>query len=268
MASITLTLTGETSSLNSHFYPEIELDEKSNYSCCLLDFFSYNSIPNINERNNKFYYILEKKLNIDDESDVAFKAMKGYKEIEKDVRWKEYKDLLGARATKCVVVPIGVYEIDDITRYLNNEFEKQNVKIAITTDKNTMKCSINSEFDIDFTKNDCIGSFLGFSRGLLQKGENKSDKLIDIQHINNLRIDCDLVSGSFHNGKRTHTIHEFNPSVDPGYKISEHPKHLVYLPIARRRISTVNVSIVDQDGRLVDFRGEQITCRLHIKRDT
>lgn len=233
MASITFTLTGETSSLNSYFYPEIELDGKSEYSCCLLDFFTYNSIANINAKNNKFYYIVG--------SVVEF--------------------------IYPIEVPEGSYEVAEIVEFLNKEFVSRKLKIKITADSNTMKCCINSDFEIDFTQNDCIGTVLGFSKKRLPKGENKSNKLVDIQHINNLRIECDLVTGSFHNGRNTHTIYEFYPRVNPGYKISEHPQHLIYLPINRRRISTVNVSIVDQDGKLVDFRGEQITCRLHIKRD-
>lgn len=233
MASITFTLTGESSSLNSYFYPEIELDEKSEYSCCLLDFFSYNSFPNISEKNNKFYYIVG-----------------GVVEFIYPIE-----------------VPVGTYEVAEIIEFLNKEFQNRKLNIKITADENTMKCCIDSSFEIDFTQNDCIGPVLGFSKKRLPKGENKSNKLVDIQHINNLRIECDLVTGSFHNGKNTHTLYEFYPKVDPGYKISEHPQHLIYLPINRRRISTVNVSIVDQDGKLVDFRGEQITCRLHLKRD-
>lgn len=232
MSSITFTLTGETSSLNAYFYPEIELDAKSEYSCCLLDFFTYNSIANINEKNNKFYYIVG-----------------GVVEF-----------------IYSVVVPVGSYELSEIIDFLNKEFETKKLKIKITCNENTMKCCISSNFDIDFTQNDCIGSVLGFSKKRLPKGENISNKLVDIQHINNLRIECDLVSGSFHNGINTHTIYEFYPKVGLGYKINEHPQHLIYLPINRRRISTVNVSIVDQDGNLVDFRGEQISCRLHIKR--
>lgn len=56
MSSITLTVTGDKSSLDAYFHPEIELDERYNYSCCLLDFYTYNSIPNVDKNNNKFYF--------------------------------------------------------------------------------------------------------------------------------------------------------------------------------------------------------------------
>lgn len=233
MTSITLSVTGNTSSLNAYFYPEIELDERFNYSCCLLGFYTYNSIPNVCEKNNKFYYSLD-----------------------------------DGGTFRIIAIPIGSYEVAEILDTLNIEFDKRELTIGITANANTMKCTIKNEIMIDFTKSDCIGSLLGFNKLKLKPGVHKSDRVVNIQRVNNLRIDCDLTTGSYHNGKSTHTIYEFNPTVDPGYKINEQPKHLIYLPVVRRRISTLNISIVDQDGELIDFRGESITCRIHIKKDS
>lgn len=234
MSSITITLTGDSSSLNANFCPEIELDERYAYSCCLLGFFSYNSIHNVNESNNKLYY----KTDANDDFDF-------------------------------VSIPIGAYEIDEVVQVLNTELTKKKVSVKISADSNTMKstCTVDRGTNIDFTKFDCIGALLGFNKRKLAVGSHKSDKLIDILHVNNLRIDCDLITGSFQNGTSTHTIYEFVPTADPGYKINEQPKHLIYLPVVRQRINTINVSILDQNGEFVNFRGETITCRIHIKRD-
>lgn len=237
MASVTLTLTGNSSTLNSFFYPEIELDERHSYSCCLLDFFSFNSIPNINDRNNSLAY-----------------SKDDGKTFEK------------------IIIPVGAYEVDDILNLLDTEFKARGLKIEITSDKTSMKCTIFLSNDclVDFSQSNSIGSVLGFTphHSFGPNSHHTSNKVINIQTINNLRIDCDLITGSYHNGLGTHTIYEFDPSVDPGYKISEQPKHLIYLPLVRHRISTINLTIKDQEGKLVDFRGENITCRLHIKRDT
>lgn len=238
MSSITLSVTGNSSSLTSYFHPEITLDERFNYSCCLLDFFTYNSIPNVHEGNNKFYYYSS-----DDNSTL-----------------------------KVITIPVGSYEIDEIINFICTRMENDRSndidKFFLKANRNTMKCKIDSDVIVDFSKKDCIGSVLGFEQRILSKGPHKSDKIINIQDVNTIRVDCDLTSGSFHNGKGSHTIYEFTPSVVPGYKMNEQPKHLIYLPVTRRRISTVNISIVDQNGRLLDFRGEKITCRIHLKRDT
>lgn len=236
MASITLTLTGNTSTLNSYFCPEIELDERYSYSCCLLDFYSFNSIPNINNRNNTLVYS------------------------------KDY-----GSTYQSITLPIGSYEVDDILSRLEAEFKARELDIKITSDKTTMKCTIyvSDKCVVDFSQSNSIGSVLGFTpQYLFDPGSTHiSNRVINIQTINSLRIDCDLITGSYHNGSGTHTIYEFDPSVDPGYKIAEQPKHLIYLPIVRHRISTISLTIKDQEGKLIDFRGENITCRLHIKRD-
>lgn len=232
MSSITLTVAGKTSSLDAYFYPEIELDEQYSYSCCLLGFYTYNSIANVYEKNNKFYFSKN-----------------------------------GGEIFEYVAIPVGSYEIDEILQILNNELNSRNAKISISSDKHTMTCNLVTSCTIDFTKSDCIGPILGFKRRIVEVGKSKSDMLIDIQRVKTLRLDCDLISGSYHNGMKTHTIYEFDPMVDPGYKINEQPKHLIYLPVVKHRISTINISILDQNSDLVDFRGENITCRIHIKRD-
>lgn len=237
MASITLTLTGNTSSLNSYFHPEIVLDERYSYSCCLLDFYSFNSIPNVTDANNKLLF-------------------------SKD----------NGKTFEIIYLPTGSYEVDDILKLLEDEFRAREAKIKITADKATMKCTVYLSTDclVDFSTRDSIGAVLGFTpkHRFDQNTRHISNKVINIQQMNNLRVDCDLITGSYHNGKGTHTIYEFDVSVDPGYKICEQPKHLIYLPVVRQRINTVNVSIVDHKGELVDFRGENITCRIHIKRDS
>lgn len=233
MSSITLTLTGNSSLLRTTFHPEIELDKQYSYSCSLLDFHTYNSIPNIHENNNQFHYKISEK----DELEV-------------------------------ITIPVGSYEIEQIGEFIHDELLDRRKSFRLYANANTMKCRISSEVIIDFTQPKSIGTLLGFHKRILTlETYHESDEVVNIQSVNNIRIDCDLTTGSFQNGQSTHTIYEFAPSVDPGYKINEQPKHLIYLPVIRYRISELNISIVDQDGRLVDFRGEKITCRIHIKRD-
>jgi len=83
--------------------------------------------------------------------------------------------------------------------------------------------------------------------------------------VNCIKVDCNLISGSFSNGIPSQTIHEFFPSSPPGHKIIEVPKHLVFYRLNSSSISKVNIVLRDQDNNLINLRGEPITVRLQIK---
>lgn len=81
-----------------------------------------------------------------------------------------------------------------------------------------------------------------------------------------VRIVCNITSGSFTNGYEDHIIHEFYPTVPPGYKIVEIPANVIYLPVNTTRIHNITVRLEDQTGHLINFRDETITLRLHLKK--
>lgn len=55
MSSITLTLSGNSAHLQAEYFPTIDLSD-GNYVCGLIDFQTFNSIPNVDGTNNMFYY--------------------------------------------------------------------------------------------------------------------------------------------------------------------------------------------------------------------
>lgn len=229
--SFTLTLSGTSSTLEARYFPPIELTKEKNWTVGLVDLLTYNSIPNIDEGCNKFYLI------------------------------KENKEIV-------ITIPTGNYEIVDIDALLKKRLGKRNIQFNLKADNLTLTTEIHVPSDIvlDFTPADSIGRILGFKSELLTGSPTyKSDSPADIIHVNSLRIECNITAGSYVNNKQVHTIHEFFPTVPSGYKIIEVPAQVIYLPIVARSIDHLQLKVVDQDGRLVNFRGEVITIRLHIK---
>ena len=190
-----------------------------------------------------------------------------------------------------VTIPLGSYEIQDIERYIqqslvtgnfssvivsNNKIElekfveknlnENSTVINIKTNNNTLRSEIKCNQKVNFKPDDSIGQLIGFKQRFLEANKiHVSDLPVSILRVNTLRVECSITTGAYINNHKVHTIHEFFPTVPPGYKIVEVPAHVIYLPIAVKAIHNLQLRIVDQDGDLVNFRGETITIRLHIK---
>lgn len=233
--SFTATFTGTSSVLQADFFPEIELDRNDNYCCGLLDFTTYNSIPNIIEgKNNEFKYKLK-----DEE--------------------------------KSITLPTSMYEVEDILNYLKTELKTAHISLTYNINEASSTVQISFDIEIIWTGGTVL-NVIGFTNDnnsrVFKKGWlYRSDHITKITDIDVIRIECDIISGSYINGKHCHTIHQFsNCKVPPGYKFIEVPRHIIYLPIKENRLRSIQISIVDQHDNLVDFRGEQISCRIHIKK--
>ena len=223
--SFTLSLSGTSSVLAADYFPPIELDPKRKYVLGLVELLTFNSIPNIDMNCNKFY-------------------------VGKEI----------------VELPTGSYEIDDIEKTLQKTLERKGIIISIKPNNNTLRSIITCNREIDFQKNDSIGQLLGFTKHLLEPNiSHVFDMPVTILKVNAVRVECNITTGAYINQNKVHTIHEFFPAVPPGFKIIEVPKQIIYLPITVKIIDHLQLRIVDQNGDLVNLRGEVITIRLHIK---
>ena len=230
--SITLTLASRSSELEQDISPEITLDRP--YSLALIGLYTYNSIPNIEEgRNNKFSYLKDGSLHE-------------------------------------ILIPEGAYEITDIEKFLQTSLKStdKDEVISLKPNNNTLKCMLKCQYEIDFTAKDSIASLLGFSNKKLPANTlHSSDRPVDIVSVNLIRVECNLVFGSYLNSKQTHVLYEFKPTVDPGYAITVTPAHLIYQKVQENlgSIRHINVRLTDQNSELINFRGEEIIVRLELK---
>ena len=145
---------------------------------------------------------------------------------------------------------------------VNNEYY-----ISLQPNSNTLKSvlTIATNYKVDFMSDNSIRTVLGFNRGIYSEGYNESEQIVNIMNVTSLRVTSDIIGASYTNGATANVIYSFFPNVGPGYKIIEVPTNLVYLPVTLSTISSMETKLTDQNGKLVNLRGEELSIRFHIR---
>lgn len=225
--SIAISLSGDSSILTSNFNPPLYLDSDSEYVIGLTNFETFNTIPNIDGTNNKIYYGIQNNM---------------------------------------IKIPTGSYELKDLEQIIQKEMGSDTT-FDLYSNNNTLQSILCCSEQINFMKKNSPAKLLGFDNEILEANKiHESKKPVEILKINALCIDCNIAAGSYMNGEPVHLIHQFFPTVPPGYKIVETPQNIIYFPVTVKTINTITVKILDQDGDIVNFRGETVTVRLHLKK--
>lgn len=241
--SITLKLSSDVPILHARYFPPIVLERDSELS--LLSLVCWHSIKNVDETNNCFYYDNDKMIKI----------------------------------------PVGCYEITDINKYLQREM-KSKLSAPLTDDeklmgdqavllegnRHTLHSEITCRYPINFMRyeknvfKNNIGTLLGFEDVITKPFEKcTSNKPVNILKVQVIRVSCNIASNSYDQDQPSHVIYEFFPNVAPGFKVVENPRQLIYHKLNTRVISEIEVRFTDQSDQLLNFRGEVIHLRLHIR---
>uniref|UniRef100_A0A2S2P5A9 Uncharacterized protein n=1 Tax=Schizaphis graminum TaxID=13262 RepID=A0A2S2P5A9_SCHGA len=225
----TITLNGDSSELSCDIFPPLEVENTA--QICLLSLLTNNSIPNIEPGCNS----------------IGFRNLINQIEL--------------------VIIPTGTYELNDL-EYVINKLKPDYVTFfELKSDSNTLKCKVSCSHEIDFSVVNSIAPLLGFRNVVYTIGAtHTSENTVNIMKINCIKIECNLITGSFCDGSPSQTIHEFYPTVAAGYKIVEVPRHLVFYSLNTTSISKVDIILKDHKDRLINLRGEPITIRLQITR--
>jgi hypothetical protein len=227
-----ISLNSTASVLNLEYVDGIKLNGP--YEVCLKRFVTYNNIPNITEKNNKICFV-------DDTTN--------------EQEPKKYE----------IIIPTGTYEIQDLIRYIQNHKLVVNSGTFLRLNRNTFKMEIKSPWYFDFTSPASIGKVLGFSEKSFKPDQlHTSDLPVQIFSVNTIKVKCNLIKCNYENLKRNdNTLYEFPLKVESGEKIIERPQTLCYYPVTRTdSIYQLHLHIVDQNDKLVDFQGEEISITL------
>ena len=171
--------------------------------------------------------------------------------------------------SKSVLIPTGTYELEDLDKFIKAEINPG--KFELKGNRNTLMSEITSAQPLEI--NEKFASLLGFTQTRFDANTMYiSDKPVDILPVRSIRVEVNIASGSYlHNPSTnrsvlTHSIGEIFIKSPPGYKILEQIDRLIYYPINTNRLSEIVVNLLDHNGEVVNFRGELVTIRLHLRK--
>ena len=174
--------------------------------------------------------------------------------------------------SKIVSIPTGSYEIANIASEIKRQVG-DDVYNSITLERNdaTLKAvfKLGPSYRIDFTQPSSIRSILGFDARIVGGTKDKyypGDHIVNILTVNTVFVNCDVINNSYNNGVLAPVIYSFFPNVAPGYKIVRNVENPIYLPVNKTQINNITVWLTDQNNNPLNFRGETITIRFHLRR--
>ena len=240
ISSFYILLSEKSSRIRTKFAPAIELDTNRKYEMALVNLETYFSFPNIDASNNNFRY-----------------------SPDKGPTWFD------------IDIPEGCYELIDINEYIHKIMKENghyNLSAArhninLEPHNNTLKCVLDlaADHEVDFTTANSNRTVLGFNAQVYKPGYHESQNIVNIMSVSSLIITSNIISSSYKNGVTENIVYSFWPAAGPGYKMKEVATNLVYLPVTPRTLSSMETKVVDQNGELINLRGEELTIRFHIR---
>lgn len=222
---------GNDSKIRTSFSPIIETPR---CEIAVVGLSTYYSYPNITDKNNKL-------------------------------------DICDEKSHHKISLPKGCYEIDDINKYIRKLFGwKEGYEVVkIGSDTVTLRTHIsitNKAWHVIFPEENSLGNILGFESGDYVGNKTYiSQKIANILSVNNILVQCDVISGSTINGKPAPVIFNYSPNVQAGRKIVAEPVVPIYLPVSVDHIHELSVWITDQDNNLLDLQKEDIVVTFHLR---
>ncbi len=237
---IILLLQGSGSRLSCQLQPPLKIPPNVTASITLTKLTFYNSFSNISEKHNN-----QLKIKPGDDSEWMI-----------------------------IQVPEGAYELDDLNSEIIHQLTDKGVSdvesnfrlepnLATLRAMITLRGGYILNFNVDFS----IAKLLGFKvTDILNSGKRHiGSELVNINSISSLILMTDVVSPSYHNGKLLSYIYNTVLNVAPGVKVVDIPVNLTYIPLINDVITSVNVWILDQNLKTVDFRGEDVEIEMKLR---
>ena len=280
--STTLTFNSKKSDFQTNFPIPLELNKNYNYEIGLLWFSVYNIVFNVNKPNNKLIInSAELPLRGSVLKKIIITIPPGAYDFDK--LFNEIKKQFKLTNDPILKDPLLKNAHRKWFKGSDEEFkqiETSPIDFQINLETARINCFIYNGYSLEFPQNSEIHGvtpsgikdpqnglrdLMGFQKynyNVNSIGETN----LNISNITSVNLLCDIVEGSFQNGRRTNCLYNFPYGTVPqGYRIVQHVSTPIYLPINTKTIKSISFKIVDQDGKIINFNNENISFSLHLK---
>lgn len=179
-----------------------------------------------------------------------------------------------------ILFPDGLYGIPQINARIREYFDiqenEQDIAPAILYPDTTRISSywiLKNEVQVLFNQTGTFRDIIGFGNVELDGVGVKhySTKPVDINGNNqHFYITCSLVNSSYTRAgsKTSNILYGFNFRGASGTDEAVTPIERIYLPISSQYVDSIRISIVNQDGEVVDLLSNNIVVNLKIRHET
>uniref|UniRef100_A0A8D8WPI7 Uncharacterized protein n=1 Tax=Cacopsylla melanoneura TaxID=428564 RepID=A0A8D8WPI7_9HEMI len=179
MGSRVFHITSSNSEIMCPIFPPLKVSDDAVIG--LTQFQTYNSIPNIDSKNNSFVYYDEKN-------------------VKREIFIEE-----------------GIYELYDIEHYLQSKLGEES--ISIKPNPNTLKCEFFCKYKVDFKAPNSVGRLFGMNQIETQANSTTmSSDTISISKVNSIAVEVNIVDGSYINGVASNCIYKCFITTPPGFQ--------------------------------------------------
>ena len=156
-----------------------------------------------------------------------------------------------------------------LQQIVHNTDQKQGFSILVSRNGSRIFTRFNPLPQLQFKESNTT---LGFKRQLYTfdratNGYKEGEYIVSIRSINSILVNSSIINGSYVHVTQQSTIYSFSPAIDPGIKIIQKPKSMVYLPVTLRTINRMQTYLTDQNGDPINLRSEHLTIRFHFREE-
>ena len=160
----------------------------------------------------------------------------------------------GGKTFTDIDFPKGVWDYTEIDNYIKEKTKTVNgdgddvFPISLTFDEPTFRVivTLDTNYRLDLSKSN-FGKLIGFDKVILSDERNVGPKVSNLSEDTDvLNIHCDLVSDSLVNGEESDIVFSFSTgTLRPSYNFTLEPRRVIFNPINKTRVSSVQIYVTD-----------------------